>query len=83
MLTKFNISANFNVSLFCDDAQRVISRIVDLMLLIQASGPDLDSCYGDCCSCDRRCRAVQSVVEKLPPSVREPLQFNNYDLSKA
>uniref|UniRef100_A0A915J977 Uncharacterized protein n=1 Tax=Romanomermis culicivorax TaxID=13658 RepID=A0A915J977_ROMCU len=75
-----HVSANFNVSLFCDDAQRVTSRIVDLMLLIQASGPDF--CYGDCCSRDRRCRAVQSVVEMLPPSVREPLQFNNSDLSK-
>uniref|UniRef100_A0A915JXQ0 Wolframin cysteine-rich domain-containing protein n=1 Tax=Romanomermis culicivorax TaxID=13658 RepID=A0A915JXQ0_ROMCU len=39
------------------------------MLLIQVTGPDLDFYDGRCCSRNRRCRAVQSVVEKLPPTL--------------
>uniref|UniRef100_A0A915I666 Uncharacterized protein n=1 Tax=Romanomermis culicivorax TaxID=13658 RepID=A0A915I666_ROMCU len=50
------------------------SEPVDLLLLIQVTGPDLDIRDGHCCSRNRRCRAMQLVVEKLPPSVREPLQ---------
>uniref|UniRef100_A0A915JRS3 Uncharacterized protein n=1 Tax=Romanomermis culicivorax TaxID=13658 RepID=A0A915JRS3_ROMCU len=43
------------------------------MLRIQVTGPGLEFWDGHCCSRSRQCRAVQSVVEQLSPSVREPL----------
>uniref|UniRef100_A0A915L0D8 Uncharacterized protein n=1 Tax=Romanomermis culicivorax TaxID=13658 RepID=A0A915L0D8_ROMCU len=43
------------------------------MLLIEVTGPDLEFLDGHCCSRNTRCRAEQSVLEKLPPGVREPL----------
>uniref|UniRef100_A0A915LAR0 Uncharacterized protein n=1 Tax=Romanomermis culicivorax TaxID=13658 RepID=A0A915LAR0_ROMCU len=35
------------------------SEPVDLTLLIQVMGPDLNFCDGRCCSRNRRCRALQ------------------------
>uniref|UniRef100_A0A915L5T0 Uncharacterized protein n=1 Tax=Romanomermis culicivorax TaxID=13658 RepID=A0A915L5T0_ROMCU len=42
----------------------------------------MDFCDGHCCSRYGRCRAVQSVLEQLPPSVRKPLQYNAFTVER-